>query len=49
MVKAMELFLFSLGTIVKSIDKLETMLMQNLGGQTKTIMVFSEVVYARAF
>ena len=28
-------------------EKLETMLMQNLGGQTKSIMVFSEVVYLR--
>ena len=27
-------------------EKLETMLMQNLGGQTKSIMVFSEVAYA---
>ena len=29
----------------KSQEKLETMLMQNLGGQTRSIMVFSEVVY----
>ena len=29
----------------KSQEKLETMLMQNLGGQTKSIMVFSEVAY----
>ena len=29
----------------KSQDRLETMLMQNLGGQTKSIMVFSEVAY----
>ena len=29
----------------KSQEKLETMHMQNLGGQTKTIMVFSEVAY----
>ena len=28
-----------------SLEKLETMLMQNLGGQTKSIMVFSEVAY----
>jgi len=27
-------------------EKLETMLMQNLGGQTKSIMVFSEVAYS---
>ena len=26
-------------------EELETMLMQNLGGQTKNIMVFSEVAY----
>ena len=31
----------------KSQEKLETMLMQNLGGQTKSIMVFSEVAYWR--
>ena len=30
----------------KSQEKLETMLMQNLGGQTKSIMVFSEVAYS---
>ena len=29
----------------KSQEKLETMLMQNLGGQTKSIIVFSEVAY----
>jgi len=29
-------------------EKLETMLMQNLGGQTKSIMVFSEVAYIAA-
>ena len=29
----------------KSQEKLETMLMQNLGTQTKSIMVFSEVAY----
>ena len=29
----------------KSQEKLKTMLMQNLGGQTKSIMVFSEVAY----
>ena len=29
----------------KSQEKLQTMLMQNLGGQTKSIMVFFEVVY----
>ena len=29
----------------KSQEKLETMLMQNFGGQTKSIMVFSEVAY----
>ena len=28
-------------------EKLETMLMQNLKEQTKSIMVFSEVVYTR--
>ena len=27
-------------------EKLKTMLMQNLGGQTKNIMVFSEVAYS---
>ena len=27
-------------------EKTQTMLMQNLGGQTKSIMVFSEVVYS---
>ena len=37
--------MFSLGTIVNSQEKLETMLMQNLGGQTKSIMVFFEVSY----
>ena len=31
----------------KSQEKLETMLMQNLGGQTKIIMVFPEVAYDR--
>ena len=31
----------------KSQEKLETMLMQNLAGQTKSIMVFSEVAYFR--
>ena len=30
----------------KSQEKLETMLMRNLGGQTKSIMVFSEVAYS---
>ena len=29
----------------KSQEKLETMLLQNLGAQTKSIMVFSEVAY----
>ena len=29
----------------KPLDKLETMLMQNLGGQTKSIVVFSEMAY----
>ena len=29
----------------KSQEKLQTMLMQNLGGQTKSIMVFFEVAY----
>ena len=38
-------FVFSWGHC-KSREKLETMLMQNLGGQTKGIMVFSEVAYA---
>ena len=33
----------------KSQEKLETMLMQNLGGQTKSIMVFSEVAYSVHF
>ena len=28
-----------------SLEKLETMFMQNFGGQTKSIMVFSEVAY----
>ena len=31
---------------LETISKLETMLMQNLGGQTKSIMVFSEVAYS---
>ena len=31
------------GDRCKSQEKLETMLMQNLGGQTKSIMVFSKV------
>ena len=30
----------------KAQEKLETMLMQNFGGQTKSIMVFSEVAYS---
>ena len=29
----------------KSQEKLETMLMQNFGGQSKSIMVFSEMAY----
>ena len=29
----------------ESQEKLETMLMQNFGGQTKSIMIFSEVAY----
>ena len=33
----------------KSQEKLETMLMQNLGGQTKSIMVFFEVAYCSDF
>ena len=33
----------------KSQEKLETMLMQNLGGQTKSIMVFSGVAYGHNF
>ena len=37
-------FVFSWGHC-KSQEKLETMLMQNLGGQTKSVMVFSEVAY----
>ena len=37
-------FVFSWGHF-KSQEKLETMLMQNLEGQTKSIMVFSEVAY----
>ena len=37
-------FVFSWGNF-KSQEKLETMLMQNMGGQTKSIMVFSEVAY----
>ena len=37
-------FVFS-WDLCKSQEKLETMLMQNLGGQTKNIMVFSEVAY----
>ena len=28
-----------------SLEKLDTMLMQNLGAETKSIMVFSEVAY----
>ena len=32
----------------KSQEKLETMLMQNLGAQTKSIMVFSRVAYSTA-
>ena len=31
----------------KSLEKLETMLMQNLEGQKKSIMVFSELAYWR--
>ena len=30
----------------KALEKLETMLLQNLKGQTKSIMVFFEVVYS---
>ena len=37
-------FVFSWGHC-KSQEKLETMFMQNFGGQTKTIMVFFEVAY----
>ena len=37
-------FVFSWGHC-KSQEKLETMLMQNLGGQTQSIMVFSELAY----
>ena len=33
----------------KSQEKLETMLMQNVGGQTKSIMVFFEVAYSSFF
>ena len=33
------------GDYCKSREKLETMLMQNFGAQTKSIMVFSEVAY----
>ena len=34
------LFLFSLGTIVKSPEKLETMLMQNLGDKQRVLWYF---------
>ena len=37
--------MYYLGTICKSQEKLETKLMQNLGGQTKSVIVFSEVAY----
>ena len=38
--------MFSLETIVgPQLEKVETMLMQNLGGQKKSIMVFAKVAY----
>ena len=43
---AQALFSFFCWDHCKSQEKLETMLIQNLGGQTKSIMVFSEVAYS---
>ena len=42
------MFLFSLGTIV-SPGEIGTMPMENLGGQTKGIMVFLKVAYYDAW